>query len=95
MGSLKRECKKLLTEADSTSLKNSQDDEPKEDSADSKLLSHSPAQANLQSIQSDEDIDWDTFPLPDDGIWERRYDKKSGKVIAKYVHDLFFFSPTI
>lgn len=29
---------------------------------------------------SNEPIDWDQYPLPDDGFWERRIDKKTGKV---------------
>lgn len=32
-------------------------------------------------LSANEVIDWDQYPLPDDGFWERRIDKKSGKVI--------------
>jgi hypothetical protein len=49
--------------------------------SDPKLLSHSPAKMTLEPVPSEvEVIDWDTYPLPEDGIWERRYDKKTGKV---------------
>jgi hypothetical protein len=51
-----------------------------EDDSDPKLLSHSPAKPNLATSLSEEVIDWDTHPLPEDGIWERRYDKRTGKV---------------
>ena len=59
-----------------------EDDKPIEENvSDPKLLSHSPAQLQLEQLASkDEVIDWDTYPLPEDGIWERRYDKRTGKV---------------
>lgn len=31
-------------------------------------------------------VDWDTYPLPEEGQWQRRRDKKSGRVSGVAVH---------
>lgn len=66
--------------------KTAEDDKSVEENvSDPKLLSHSPAKPQLEQLASkDEAIDWDTYPLPEDGIWERRYDKRTGKVCRSF-----------
>jgi hypothetical protein len=64
-----------------------------ENDSDPKLLSHSPSKPNLLPLASKEEtIDWDTYPLPEDGIWERRYDKRTGKVAHPLPPSLFLCS---
>ena len=46
---------------------------------DDSMLSHK--SSHLKPHQpAEEQIDWDTYPLPEGGKWQRRVDKKTGRV---------------
>jgi hypothetical protein len=39
-------------------------------------------QQQQREQQQEGAVDWDTYPLPEEGKWQRRVDKKSGRVSA-------------